>query len=264
MSDRIFDPMQPIRFGWNTFRDNLQYFVILMIIVGVLYNIPGLIFIAAFSLDVEIAQSASPEMLLLIILPMAIVSMIIYMVLELGLQQIALSFHDGKTSNFKSLFKGYPLLLNYLIASIIYGLMVIAGLVLLIIPGIYLGLKYQFYGYAIADKGLGPIDALKESGKMTEGAKQNLLIFWLTLYCGIIVIMLIIAVFIGAPLGIITAMISEELLPLFSSAANLVSTVVNLLVIVPITKLATADIYRILGGRLVSSQTPALPENRTI
>jgi len=76
MSDRIFDPMQSIRSGWNTFRDNLQFFVILMIIVGVLYNIPGLIFIAAFSLDEEIAQSASPEMLLLIILPMAIVSMI--------------------------------------------------------------------------------------------------------------------------------------------------------------------------------------------
>ncbi len=66
--------------------------------------------------------------------------------------------------------------------------MVAVGLMLLIVPGIYLGLKYQFYGYAIADKGIGPIDALKESDRMTEGAKQNLLIFWLTLYCGIIVV----------------------------------------------------------------------------
>lgn len=58
MSDRIFDPMQPIRFGWNTFRDNLRFFIILMIIVGVLYNIPGLIFMTAFSLNEEIVQSA--------------------------------------------------------------------------------------------------------------------------------------------------------------------------------------------------------------
>jgi uncharacterized membrane protein len=264
VSDRIFDPMQPIRFGWNTFRDNLQFFIILMIIVGVLYSIPGLIFMTAFSLNDEIAQSASPETLLLVILPMAIISMIIYMVLELGLLQIALRFHNGEASDFKSLFKGYPLLLNYLIASIIYGLMVAVGLVLLIIPGIYLGLKYQFYGYAIADKGLGPIDALKESGRMTEGTKQNLLIFWLTLYCGIIVIMIAVMIFIGAPLGIVTAMISTDLLPLFSSAANLVSSIASLLIIVPITKLATADIYRILGGRLASSRNSALPEERTI
>jgi uncharacterized membrane protein len=264
MSDRIFDPMQPIRFGWNTFRDNLQFFVILMIIVGVLYNIPELIFTVAFSMDEEIAQSASIEPLLLIILPMAIVSMIIYMIIELGLLQIALRFHDGKTTNLKSLFEGYPFFLNYLIASIIYGLMVAVGLVLLIIPGIYLGLKYQFYGYAIADKGLGPIDALKESGRMTEGAKQNLLIFWLTLYCGIIVIMIAAMIFIGAPLGIVTAMISTDLLPLFSSAANLVSSIASLLIIVPITKLATADIYRILGGRLATSLKSELPEDRTI
>ncbi len=264
MSDKIFDPMQPIRFGWNTFRDNLQFFVILMIVVGVLYNVPGLIFTAAFTLYEGALQSALPETLIPITVTMAIVSAVIYIVIELGLLQIALSFRDGKVPDFKELFGGYPLFLNYLIASIIYGLMVAVGLVLLIVPGIYLGLKYQFYGYAIADKGMGPIDALNESGRMTEGAKQNLLLFWLTLYCGIIVIMLIVMIFIGAPLGIITAAISTDSLPLFSATANLVSTIGSLLIIVPITKLATADIYRILGGRLASSQNSALPEERTI
>ncbi len=264
MSDRIFDPMQPIRFGWNTFRDNLQFFVILMIIVGVLYYVPGLVFIAAFTLLEGAFQSAPPEMFIPITMMMFIVSAIIYIVVELGLLQIALKFRDGKVSDFKELFGGYPLFLNYLIASIIFGLMVAVGLMLLIVPGIYLGLKYQFYGYAIADKGMGPIDALKESSRMTEGAKQNLLIFWLTLYCGIIVIMLIILILIGIPIGIITAMISKELLPFFAAASNLISGIASLLVIVPITKLATADIYRILGGRLASSQNSALPEERTI
>ncbi|HSD57188.1 MAG TPA: hypothetical protein VLB04_03320 [Methanotrichaceae archaeon] len=264
MSDRIFDPMQPIRFGWNTFRDNLQFFVILMMIVGVLYNLPGLIFTTTFTLYGGALQSASPETLLPIFLTMAIVSAVIYMVIELGLLQIALSFRDGKVPDFKDLFEGYPLFLNYLIASIIYGLMVVVGLMLLIVPGIYLGLKYQFYGYAIADNGIGPIDALKESGRMTEGAKQNLLIFWLTLYCGIIVIMLGVLILIGIPIGIITAMISKELLPFFAAASNIISGIASLLVIVPITKLATADIYRILKGRLASSQKSALPEDRTI
>ncbi len=251
--------MQPIRFGWNTLMDNLQFFVILMIIVGVLYSLPGFIIASAFSISGGNSQSGSLEMLTLAILPLAIVSMVIYMVIELGLLRIGLNFRDGKTSDFKNLFESYQLILNYLIASIIYGLMVALGLVLFIVPGIYLGLKYQFYGYSIIDKGMGPIDSLKESGRMTEGAKKNLLIFWLTLYCGIIVIMLFVSVFIGIPVGIITGMISEELFALFSSAASLFSNIVNLLVIVPITKLATADIYRILEGRL-SSQTPSPSE----
>jgi hypothetical protein len=76
--------------------------------------------------------------------------------------------------------------------------------------------------------------------------------------------MIAVMIFIGAPLGIVTAMISTDLLPLFSSAANLVSSIASLLIIVPITKLATADIYRILGGRLASSRNSALPEERTI
>lgn len=264
MSDSIFDPMQPIRFGWNTFRDNLQFFVILMIIVGVLYNVPGLVFTAAFTLYQGALQSAPSEAFIPIVLTMAIVSMTIYVIIELGLLQIALGFRDGKVPDFKELFRGYPLFLNYLMASIIYGLMVIVGFMLLIVPGIYLGLKYQFYGYAIVDKGTGPIDALKESGRMTEGAKKDLLIFWLTLYCGIIVIMIALMIFIGAPLGIITAMVSKDLLPFLGVAANLVSSIASLLIIVPITKLATADIYRILGGRLASTQNSALPEERTI
>ncbi|MDD1760271.1 MAG: hypothetical protein LUQ44_06665 [Methanothrix sp.] len=44
---------------------------------------------------------------------------------------------------------------------------------------VYLHLKYQFFGYFIADRGSGPIEALKQSGRMTKGVLKNLLIFWI-------------------------------------------------------------------------------------
>jgi len=75
------------------------------------------------------------------------------------------------------LFSSYPLVINYIIASILYGLMVIVGLIFLIVPGIYLAIKHQFYTYLIVDKGMGPIEAIKESGRITKGALWNLLGF---------------------------------------------------------------------------------------
>jgi uncharacterized membrane protein len=59
--------------------------------------------------------------------------------------------------------------------------MVAIGFVFLIVPGIYLAVKYQFYDYLIVDKGMGPIEAIKRSGVLTEGVKWNLVLFWLAL-----------------------------------------------------------------------------------
>jgi uncharacterized membrane protein len=133
----------------------------------------------------------------------AIIYLIIYQVVELGLVGISLEFRDGNPHEIEDLFKNYRLFPNFLAATIIYGFMVAIGFILLIVPGIYLALKYMFYGYLIVDKGLGPIEALKESGRMTQGAKKNIIVYWLTLWCGMIVIMLILGLFVAAPAGFI-------------------------------------------------------------
>ncbi len=255
MSEKVFEPMDPINFGWNTLKGNLRFFVVLMIIVGVFYNFPGLISMAAFALAFpnpafESLSQETTSLLILAGITIAIISAIIYIVLELGLLQIALSFRDGKVPEIEDLFKGYPLFLNYLVATILYGLIVGIGFILLIVPGIYLSLKYQFYGYLIVDKGMGPIEALKESGRLTEGAKKDLLIFWLVLFCGIVVILFFLGLFVALPIGILMAFASRELLPIFSAATSLISSIIDLIVILPITKLATADIYRILELRM--------------
>ena len=57
-------------------------------------------------------------------------------------------------------------------------MIVLSGIILLIIPGIIWSVKYSFVGYFIVDKGLGPIEALKESSLITNGAKQDLFLFW--------------------------------------------------------------------------------------
>jgi uncharacterized membrane protein len=256
MSNNIFEPINPIRFGWNTLKSNRQFFVVLMVIVTALYYIPALIQIMFLSKAISPPEAFSLEMIAIF---SVIIYVIIYQVVELGLLSITLDFRDGKSPEIEDLFSNYRLFLKYFAASIIYGLMVAIGFILLIVPGIYLALKYTFYGYLIVDKGLGPIEALKESGRMTEGAKKDLFVFWLTLGCSILIIMIFLGLFIAIPVGVITAAISKDLVPIFAIVANLISMIINLLIIVPITKLSMADIYRILQVRLAASVASPAP-----
>jgi len=96
-------------------------------------------------------------------------------VVEMGLLKVALSLNDRGEAEFKQLFSCLPLFLNYLAASILYGLIVLVGVLLLIVPGIIWSIQFQFYNYAIVDEGLGPIAALERSSQITKGAKWQVL-----------------------------------------------------------------------------------------
>jgi uncharacterized membrane protein len=120
---------------------------------------------------------------------------------------------------------------------------------ILLVAVIYLYLKYQFYGYPIVDRGLGPIEALKQSGRLTEGVLKNLLIFWLELGLAIGVASAMVSIFVGIPVAVIFGLVSEDFVTASNEAENLVSLAIKLIIIMPITKLATADIYRRLERR---------------
>ena len=65
----------------------------------------------------------------------------------------------------------------YVLATLLYGLIIGVGTLLLIVPGIIFGLMFMFYGYVMIEKNLGPIEALKESKRLTAGAKWDLFLF---------------------------------------------------------------------------------------
>ncbi len=65
----------------------------------------------------------------------------------------------------------------FLGASVLFGVMVVFGMLLFIVPGIYWALKYQFYGELIVDKKMGALESLKKSGEITDGVKWQLLGF---------------------------------------------------------------------------------------
>ena len=59
---------------------------------------------------------------------------------------------------------------RFVIGSILYVIIVFVGFLLLIIPGIYLAIKYQFFAVCIFDKDVSTVEGLKMSGRITKGS----------------------------------------------------------------------------------------------
>ncbi len=169
MTTQSFSKGEAIRFGWDITKTNFMFFVFLLILTALVNS--GAQFIAVWT------DKISPIISIFINLVLCILSM----VMQMGLIKISLKLYDDEEAKLADLFSCFPLLLKYLFSSIICGLLMIVGMIFLIIPGIILAIKLQFFSYFIVDKGLGPIQALEKSWEITKGVKWNLFLFGLLL-----------------------------------------------------------------------------------
>lgn len=109
----------------------------------------------------------------------SVLNFIIDAFLSLGIIKISLLLNDTRKADYASLFLQGKKLINFIVASILYGLIVLAGLILLIVPGLIWAFKYSFYAYFIVDENAGPIESLKKSSRLTKGAIIKLMFFGL-------------------------------------------------------------------------------------
>ena len=69
----------------------------------------------------------------------------------------------------KELFAAFQNYLNVILANLLVAAIVIAGMVMIIIPGIIFACKLAFVPYLVMDKKLDPVEAVKTSWQMTKG-----------------------------------------------------------------------------------------------
>jgi len=165
MTGKKFFINEAVEFGWHKMKENLGFFIGLILVVGLI------------SIAMELVQNLVLKNIPLLSILFTIFSLFVHIVIGMGMIRIALRFCSGEKGSFGDFFSCLPLFFKYLGGSILYALIVIGGLILLIFPGVIWSIKFQYYSYLIIDQGLGPVEALKKSAAITRGAKWSLLGF---------------------------------------------------------------------------------------
>lgn len=137
--------------------------------------------------------------------PLNIIGLILLILGKMGFYNSCLMITTGNKPGFDQLFKSWPYFLSWIIASFLFGIMFGIGLILFIIPGIYVFARFGLFPFFILDKNLGPIDALKQASQASEGIRWELALFFLAcLGINILGILLFgIGIFITIPITLI-------------------------------------------------------------
>jgi uncharacterized membrane protein len=185
--------------AWEIFKENSSDLVVLTFVYIILSII----------LSTIDSYTEGPNSLILLII--SIVCGIGQMILALGFYRILLNTVDSQKSNLSVLFdqRRPTLILHYIIGSIVSGVAIVIGFIFLIIPGIYLAIRFQFFTYCLLEQEEPEcIKALNDSWRMTEGHVLDLFALCFLSICIVILgfIALILGLFVAIPVaGLMTA-----------------------------------------------------------
>lgn len=163
------------RFAWETFKKRPGFFVGATVFVSVISGIIHRVF--------PFPSSTTPSSVLGLVLVAAIIGLLLQAFVKMGSINLLFKAHEDPASAHLSdlWYPAWNTLLYYVGASILSGVIIVIGFILLIIPGIYFSLRFMFVPYFVIDKKLTPLDALKESSRITLGHKGELLLLVLAL-----------------------------------------------------------------------------------
>lgn len=173
MANKIKDPSittfsikDAFSYGWETFKKRPWYFIVFSLIIIGVNIIPSILG------GPDNNNQIDPWKLIILLL-----GSILSWITTLGTINFVLKIYDNKPAPYSSIFEKWKLVFSFFVASILFGLIIFGGLILLIIPGIIWSLKFQFFPYAMVDRGTGIIESLKLSAKITDNNKWNILLF---------------------------------------------------------------------------------------
>lgn len=189
-------------FGWTSFQKRPLFFAGLTLVTMILFGIIA-----------RLVPPVGTANVLLVSVGFAI-SAIVQIFLKMGVVNTFLRAHDAPESARLADMWAPKQFWPYFLAAIISGILTAVGFFILVIPGIYLLLRFFFASCLIMDKKLGALEALTESGRIAHGHMWELLI-------------------------LVLAVVGINIVGLFALA-------VGLLVSAPVSMLAIVHAYRTL------------------
>jgi uncharacterized membrane protein len=201
-----------IKFAWETFKKRPWILIGAFALTILISAIPGIL-----TPHPEIVQGQPPPPPTPFAIVMSLVSIAVSFLVSLGLTSFSLRAHDNiETVTVGDLWNPAPIW-RFLGAELLAALIIIVGFIFFLIPGVIASLGLSFAPYLVVDRGMRPVESLKESWHITKGNKWRLFLLGLAL------------------LGL--------------NLLGLIALVVGLLVTVPITMLSVVHAYRLLQAQ---------------
>lgn len=171
--------MQPLSvkeclsFGWRTFRSRPGIFIsatAVLFLVGMVLNAPN-----------ELISSNSSSSIPLYGIIGSLLTLVLSFLLTMGKTAFYLRAHDEPENvELRNLWHPHPYW-KFVGTALLAGIATVIGLILLIVPGIIIGIIVSFSLYIVIEKGLGPVHAIKESARITKGNRWRLFVLGLAL-----------------------------------------------------------------------------------
>jgi uncharacterized membrane protein len=203
MTRKYFNFIDILGYGWGVMTANLGFFVGVGLIWLIITYTPTLMQVTLRHLPLPRPAYRT------LYAATTILGWIIAIVLGIGLKKIALSFCHEQKPPVGTLFDAWDCFWRYVGTAILYGLIMLCGFILFIVPGIIWSVKFGLSFYFVIDKGLYPIQALKASSRTTMGVKWEL--FGFGILCGLINFLGLLCLIVGIFAAYPTVMVASAL-----------------------------------------------------
>ncbi len=167
-----FSKKEAIKFGWEKVMANFWSWVLIMAVYI------GLNYLPAYLLDKTPYQGDFTD-LIKVLLTLAVFAL--NLIMALGLIRVTLKVYDNQVPRVEDLFNDARYIFRFFGATLLYGLMVLGGLLLFIVPGVIWLVKYYFVPYFILE-GNEVFNAFHKSARLTKDSKGNLFVLFLLLF----------------------------------------------------------------------------------
>lgn len=180
-----FDIRDALQYGWEVFKANKGFLISIVLISFAINLIPNVV---------------DPEQSPIVYVVLTVLSIGVGLIMQAGVIKISLAYTYNEKNDISDLFRYGRYAPRLFFASFLYALLVLLGLILLIVPGIYLSIRYSQIQYFIVDQDMGISDAFRASFMVTDKTVIDLFKYFLliilfgiltifTLFLGLFVLM---------------------------------------------------------------------------
>jgi hypothetical protein len=153
---------QAVTFAWPTFKKHFVLFAAILLTIAAAWVVLEVVVVAGQRLGLVWWAAAHLAFLVFVA------------GIEAGWVRVCLALYDGGEPAFADIFGHLALGPWFLAAQLIYLFLVLVGLALLVVPGLYLGTRFALFGFPLATGEADLIRSFQRSALLTTGTRLSL------------------------------------------------------------------------------------------